>query len=124
MAKSLLVHLWTDRKECVLLALDLIKRYYRDERVTSGKGDTAAIQVKLNKATTRLQNLIAMRADGEITKDEYQAMRSPLDAEIRALEKSLEDAPQAEEQGTALNLTEITATFRIEVYVRITYPPR
>ena len=110
MAKSLLEHLWTDRKESVLLALDLIKRYYRDERVTSGKGDTAAIQAKLNKATTRLQNLIAMRADGEITKDEYQAMRSPVDAEIRALEKSLEDEPQAEEQGTALNLTEITAT--------------
>ena len=110
MAKSLLEHLWTDRKESVLLALDLIKRYYRDERVTSGKGDTAAIQAKLNKATTRLQNLIAMRADGEITKDEYQAMRSPVDAEIRALEKALEEAPQAEEQGTTLNLTEITAT--------------
>ena len=110
MAKSLLEHLWTDRKESVLLALDLIKRYYRDERVTSGKGDTAAIQAKLNKATTRLQNLIAMRADGEISKDEYQAMRSPVDAEIRALEKALEEAPQAEEQGTALNLTEITAT--------------
>ena len=110
MAKSLLEHLWTDRKESVLLALDLIKRYYRDERVTSGKGDTAAIQAKLNKATTRLQNLIAMRADGEISKDEYQAMRSPVDAEIRALEKALEEAPQADEQGTALNLTEITAT--------------
>ena len=110
MAKSLLEHLWTDRKESVLLALDLIKRYYRDERVTSGNGDTAAIQAKLNKATTRLQNLIAMRADGEISKDEYQAMRSPVDAEIRALEKALEDAPQAEEQGTTLNLTEITAT--------------
>ena len=110
MAKSLLEHLWTDRKESVLLALDLIKRYYRDERVTSGKGDTAAIQAKLNKATTRLQNLIAMRADGEISKDEYQAMRSPVDAEIRALEKALGEAPQAEEQGTALNLTEITAT--------------
>ena len=110
MAKSLLEHLWTDRKESVLLALDLIKRYYRDERVTSGKGDTAAIQAKLNKATTRVQNLIAMRADGEISKDEYQAMRSPVDAEIRVLEKALEDAPQAEEQGTTLNLTEITAT--------------
>ena len=51
-----------------------------------------------------------MRADGEITKDEYQAMRSPVDAEIRALENSLKEVPQAEEQGTALNLTEITAT--------------
>ena len=110
MAKSLLEHLWTDRKESVLLALDLIKRYYRDERVTSGKSDTTVIQTKLNKATTRLQNLIAMRADGEITKDEYQAMRSPVDEEIRALQKSLEEAPQAEKQSTALNLDEITAT--------------
>ncbi len=110
MAKSLLEHLWTDRKESVLLALDLIKRYYRDERVTSGKSDTTVIQTKLNKATTRLQNLIAMRADGEITKDEYQAMRSPVDEEIRALQKSLEEAPQVEKQSAALNLDEITAT--------------
>lgn len=109
MAKSLLEHLWTDRKESVLLALDLIKRYYRDERVTSGKGDTTVIQAKLNKATSRLQNLIAMRADGEITKEEYQAMRSPVDAEIRALQKSLEE-PQAEEHNTGLDLDGITAT--------------
>ena len=110
MAKSLLEHLWTDRKESVLLALDLIKRYYRDERVTSGKGDTAAIQAKLNKATTRLQNLIAMRADGEITKDEYQAMRSPVDAEIRDLQRALEEVPQAEEHNSSLDLDGITAT--------------
>ena len=110
MAKSLLEHLWTDRKESVLLALDLIKRYYRDERVTCGKGDTTVIQSKLNKATARLQNLIAMRADGEITKEEYQAMRSPVDAEIRALQKALTEVPQAEEHSSALNLDEITAT--------------
>lgn len=110
MAKSLLEHLWTDRKESVLLALDLIKRYYRDECVTCGKGDTTVIQSKLNKATARLQNLIAMRADGEITKEEYQAMRSPVDAEIRALQKALTEVPQAEEHSSALNLDEITAT--------------
>ena len=110
MAKSLLEHLWTDRKESVLLALDLIKRYYRDERVTCGKGDTTVIQSKLNKATARLQNLIAMRADGEITKEEYQAMRSPVDAEIKALQKALTEVPQAEEYSSTLNLDEITAT--------------
>ena len=110
MAKSLLEHLWTDRKESVLLALDLIKRYYRDERVTCGKGDTTVIQSKLNKATARLQNLIAMRADGEITKEEYQAMRSPVDEEIRALQRALTEVPQAEEHSSALNLDEITAT--------------
>lgn len=110
MAKSLLEHLWTDRKESVLLALDLIKRYYRDERVTSGKGDTTVIQAKLNKATSRLKNLIAMRADGEITKDEYQAMRSPVDAEIRDLQRALEEVPKAEGHGNGLDLDGITAT--------------
>lgn len=110
MAKSLLEHLWTDRKESVLLALDLIKRYYRDERVTSGKGDTTVIQAKLNKATNRLKNLIAMRADGEITKDEYQAMRSPVDAEIRDLQRALEEVPKAEGHGNGLDLDGITAT--------------
>ena len=110
MAKSLLEHLWTERKESVLLALDLIKRYYRDERVTSGKGDTAVIQAKLNKATSRLQNLIAMRADGEITKDEYPAMRSSVDAEIRDLQRALEEVPQTEEHGNGLDLDGITAT--------------
>ena len=110
MAKSLLEHLWTDRKESVLLALDLIKRYYKDERVASGKGDTTVIQAKLNKATSRLQNLIAMRADGEITKDEYQAMRSPIDAEIRDLQRALEEVPQTEEHGNGLDLDGITAT--------------
>ena len=110
MAKSLLEHLWADRKESVLLALDLIKRYYRDERVTCGKGDTTVIQSKLNKATARLQNLIAMRADGEIAKEEYQAMRSPVDAEIKALQKALTEVPQAEEYSSTLNLDEITAT--------------
>lgn len=110
MAKSLLEHLWTDRKESVLLAIDLIKRYYRDERVTCGKGDTTVIQSKLNKATARLQNLIAMRADGEITKEEYQAMRSPVDEEIRALQRALTEVPQAEEHSSALNLDEITST--------------
>lgn len=110
MAKSLLEHLWTDRKESVLLALDLIKRYYRDERVTSGKGDTTVIHAKLNKATSRLKNLIAMRADGEITKDEYQAMRSPVDAEIRDLQRALEEVPKAEGHGNGLDLDGITAT--------------
>ena len=109
MAKAALEHLWNDRKESVLLAIDLIKRYYRDERTNDGLADTASIQAKLDKATVRLQNLIAMRADGEITKEEYQAMRNPIDEQIRSLQKSLEEVPATEATPKGLQLDKIIA---------------
>ena len=109
MAKAVLEHLWTERRESVLLAIALIKRYYRDERTNVGTADAASIQIKLDKATVRLQNLIAMRADGEITKEEYQAMRSQIDEQIRSLQKSLEETPTAEVSPKGLQLDKIIA---------------
>ena len=47
----------------------------------------------MDKANSRLTNLIAMRADVEISKDEYQFMRSPIDTEIKELQKALDDTP-------------------------------
>ena len=35
--------------------------------------------------------MIAMRADGEISKGEYQAMRSPVDEEVKKLQKALDE---------------------------------
>ena len=84
--------------------------WYKQATAYARVQDTAVIQTKLNKATTRLQNLITMRADGEITKDEYQIMRSPVDAEIRDLQRALEKVPQAEKHNNALDLDSITAT--------------
>ena len=112
MAKAALEHLWKDRKASVLLAIDLIKRYYRDERTNDGLADTAGIQAKLEKATVRLQNLIAMRADGEITKEEYQAMRTPIDEQIRSLQKSLEEVPATEATPKGLQLDKIIAQLK------------
>ena len=89
MAKALLEHLWQERKESVLIALDLISHYYKEERTLDNKSDAASIQARIDKANSRLANLIAMRADGEISKDEYQSMRSPIDKEIKELKKLL-----------------------------------
>ena len=77
--------------------------------VNDGSTDTASIQAKLDKATVRLQNLIAMRADGEISKEEYQAMRNPIDEQIRSLQKSLEEAPTTEATPKGLQLDKIIA---------------
>ena len=74
--------------------VDLIKYYYKEEKSNETQSDTVTIQAKLDKANSRLTNLIAMRADGEISKDEYQAMRSPVDEEIKKLQKALDEIPQ------------------------------
>ncbi len=110
MAKALLEHLWTERKEAVLIALDLIKHYYKEESATGSSSDIEAIQAKLNKANQRLTNLIAMRADGEISKDEYQTMRSPIDTEIQKLQKELNEAPTDATIPRGLDLEGIRST--------------
>ena len=110
MAKALLEHLWTERKESVLIALDLIKCYYKEEKSNETQSDTVTIQAKLDKANSRLTNLIAMRADGEIYKDEYQAMRSPVDEEIKKLQKALDEIPQEKSNPKGLDIEGIRST--------------
>ena len=55
-------------------------------------------------------NLIAMRADGEISKDEYQAMRSPVDEEIKKLQKALDEIPQEKSNPKGLDIEGIRST--------------
>lgn len=110
MAKALLEHLWQERKESVLIALDLIRHYYKEERTLDNKSDAASIQARIDKANSRLANLIAMRADGEISKDEYQSMRSPIDKEIKELQKALEDTPTNKCCPRGLDLEGIRST--------------
>lgn len=64
----------------------------------------------MDKANSRLTNLIAMRADGEISKDEYQAMRSPVDEEIKKLQKALDEIPQEKSNPKGLDIEGIRST--------------
>ena len=68
------------------------------------------MQARLDKANTRLTNLIAMRADGEITKDEYQVMRTPIDTEIQELQKVLENIPTDNDNLKGFDLDSIIST--------------
>lgn len=77
---------------------------------TAGTTATVTIQAKLDKANSRLTNLIAMRADGEISKDEYQAMRSPVDEEIKKLQKALDEIPQEKSNPKGLDIEGIRST--------------
>ncbi len=110
MAKELLEHLWQDRKASVLIAIDLIKRYYKDEKLSENQHDAVSIKAKIDKAQTRLTNLIAMRADGELSKEEYQTMRKPIDDEIQQLQEKLNQAPNDEQPKSGLELDGIIST--------------
>lgn len=110
MAKELLEHLWQSRKQSVLIAIDLIKRYYKEDRGSNNYSDAIALQTKLDKAQTRLTNLIAMRADGELSKEEYQNMRVPIDTEIQQLQDKLKSADTDKQPTRGLELDEIIKT--------------
>lgn len=110
MAKELLEYIWQDRKTSVLIAIDLIKRYYKDERLSENQYDAVSIKAKIDKAQTRLTNLIAMRADGELSKEEYQTMRKPIDTELEQLQEKLNQAPNDEQPKSGLELDGIINT--------------
>lgn len=69
--------------------------------------DKNYIQAKLDKAHSRLTNLITMRADGEISKDEYETMRKPVDDEISRLKNELYELPEDEKNSKGFDLDRI-----------------
>lgn len=81
-----------------------------EERENGKQSDAVVVQARLDKANTRLTNLIAMRADGEITKDEYQVMRTPIDTEIQELQKALENIPTESDNSKGFDLDGIIST--------------
>ena len=51
-----------------------------------------------------------MRANGELSKEEYQTMRKPIDAEIQQLQERLNQAPNDEQPKSGLELDGIIST--------------
>ena len=74
-----------------------------------------SIKAKIDKAQTRLTNLIAMRADGELSKEEYQTMRKPIDDEIQQLQEKLNQAPNDEQPKSGLELDGIISTLCLSI---------
>ena len=70
-----------------LLGGDLNADYQSDSN--KNKATVSAIQGKISRATTRMNNLIAMRADGEISKEQFQGLRKKAETEIAALNEEL-----------------------------------
>ena len=92
MGKMLIEQLWSNRKDAVNIACDILKKCYQAD--TSIKHLGVSIQEKIDKVNTKIENLIDMRADGDITKDEYRTRRQKLDDELVFYQSELEEQEQ------------------------------
>lgn len=90
MAKVVAEDLWQNRAEAVNLALDMIKSFYKEEQSGGSATFVSAIRSDIRKQQKRLDSLIDMRADGEISREEFAKRRKTIDEELASLTKELE----------------------------------
>ena len=68
----------------------------------------SAVQGKLSRAVARMDNLVAMRADGEISKEQFQSLRRKAETEIAALDEELAELNAvSDEAAQALDMDAI-----------------
>ena len=107
MAKKIFESIWTDRKEDAKLAYKLLRECYQSD-ASRNKGTIAAVQGKISRATARMENLIAMRADGEISKEQFQTLRQKAETELADLNEELNRLNAAfDEEADVLDLAAI-----------------
>ena len=71
MAKNIFETIWTDRKSAVTEAYKLLQECYQSD-ANKNRATISAIQGKLSRTTARMDNLVAMRADGEIPRSNFK----------------------------------------------------
>ena len=91
MAKTILEALWLDRQDAVDEAIQLIKDNYVEESDTGlDRLQTSNLETTIARNESRIKQLLEMRMDNEITKDEYAQLREQLEAEIKECKAQLE----------------------------------
>lgn len=88
MAKKIFETIWTDRKESVIQAYKLLNECFQSN-TQNNKAAISALQGKIARTTARLDNLISMRADGEISKEQFKSMQQKATEELEALNAEL-----------------------------------
>ncbi|MBT9775915.1 resolvase [Clostridium sp. MCC353] len=79
---------WGSSKTDMSQALKIIEECYREE-TTLSQLEISAIKDKIEKLERRKRGLLDMRADGEITKEEYAVKRNEYETQINKLNVSI-----------------------------------
>ena len=103
MSKALMERLWGDRKETVETACRILRDYYQAE-LPKQRNNTAVIENKLAQINNRMNRLIDMRSDGEISKEQFAERRDKLSAELKAAETELAEENKTPETPKEIGL--------------------
>lgn len=89
---------WTSGKEDIEQAFEIIKECYKEEK-TENIEQMKALRLKKEKLKKRVDNLIEMRADGEISKEEYMNKKQDCEKQINLIENDLIEHEQKKGMG-------------------------
>lgn len=98
MAKKIFEKVWGNQNKAILRACKMIESCQNGKAAT--RMSAAPIQGQIEKIKKRKLNYAAMRADGELPREEYQALCKQADNEIARLEQELKALSPAPEPQT------------------------
>ena len=98
MAKKIFEKVWGNQNKAILRACKMIESCQNGKAAT--RMSAAPIQGQIEKIKKRKLNYAAMRADGELPREEYQALCKQADDEIARLEQELKALSPAPEPQT------------------------
>lgn len=111
MAQEVMQQLWTDKNESLQIAIELLKQFYKE--ADSGKQvNRNAIQNQIDRLKKRISGYVEMRADGDLSKEEYAAKRSQAEAEIETLQAELTKPEEADHAERDAKLNSIIETLK------------
>ena len=106
MAKMIFDQLWGDQREAVLKACQMIESCILSTTLQTDS-EKAEKQKKIEKLEQRLLNLGQMRADGELTREQFQKLYAQTTTELDALKTQQNSVPDSAEEEVSFDLNKI-----------------
>ena len=108
MAKKIFEKVWGNQNKAILRACKMIESCQNGK--ATARMSAAPIQSKIEKIKKRKLNYAAMRADGEISKEQFQTLRQKAETELAALNEELGRLNSAfDDETDALDMAAIEA---------------
>lgn len=93
MAKEIIAYVWTNRIESVERTYNKLLEVYEEEAKHDSdyKSKIKEIEKSIEANKKKIDNLIEMRVDGELSKEEFASMRKKYDDKISELKRKIEE---------------------------------
>ena len=88
MAKFVFQHFLKNTVEVITLAAEMLNKHL-DDLEEDHEAEIQDLEAQINKLAKRLDNLVEMRADGEISRDVFLQKKSDIETQINTLQNQL-----------------------------------